>query len=390
MSRRPRDASAGRRRLRVVLTVVLALALVAVSLGVWRAVSRGQAMTDTVALRTTATVTRTTERQTLTVNGTLAPRTAGYLSFPTTGEVTSVRVDVGDEVSKGDALAEIDDGDLRSAVTVARAEVEAAQEQLDQTLDDKEGSATVAAARAGLESAQQELRLARHNLANATLRSTIDGVVAAVNVTEGAQSGQGSGTTDPGTDPGSDPGLGAGPAPGTGSGGTDPGAGSGDDTASRAAAADVVVVQPGRWVVDVAINSNDIGLVTKDQAATVTPTGSSRALPAVVRTLGVIGSSGSGAVTFPATVGIRGTHDGLYIGGTAAVTLTVKVHENVLTVPTAAIADTDGTTTVTTVVEGGEETVVPVRLGDTFGSRTQIVAGLREGDRVVYLGPPER
>ncbi len=394
MSRRSPDGAGRRRWPRVVVTVVVAVVLIAAGLTIWRALGSGPAGSDSEELRTTATVTRSTERQSVTVTGAFAPRNAGYLSFPVPGEVTSVRVDVGDRVSKGDVLAKIDARDLRSAVTVAEAEVDAAERELEQTLDDKLDAATVAAARAGLESAQQQLRLARHNLADATLRSTLDGVVAAINLTKGAQSGQGSGASDQGAEsgpelgapPGSDPGSGSGPDPGTAGSGS---GGAGGDTASRAAAADVVVVEPGRWHVDVAINSNDIGLVKKGQPASVTATGSSRALPAVVRTVGVIGSSGGSAVTFPATIAIRGTHDGIYIGGTAAVTITVKVLENVLTVPTAALSEVDGETVVTRVV-GGTETQVPVTLGEAFGNRTQVVAGLHEGDQVVYAGPPER
>ena len=148
-------------------------------------------------------------------------------------------------------------------------------------------------------------------------------------------------------------------------------------------------MQPGRWVVDVAVNSNDIGLVKKGQAATVIPTGSSRSLPAEVRTLGVIGSSGGTAVTFPATILVRGTHDGLYIGGTAAVTITVEVLENILTVPTVAVSESDGRPVVTKVVNGLDEEV-PVRLGEAFGNRTQVLSGLSEGDQIAYPGPQER
>jgi multidrug efflux pump subunit AcrA (membrane-fusion protein) len=392
VSRRPRDSSPKRRWLRVVIVVVVVGVVLSLGLAVWGVVSAGRSMTEPEAVRSIETVRRSSQRQTVTTTGTFAPRHAGYLSFPTPGEVTSVKVKVGDRVSKDDALATIDRADLRSAVIVAEAEVEAAQEQLDQTVKDKAGSATIAAARAGLESAQQQLRLARHNLDNATLRSSLDGVVAAVNVTAGEQSGQGSGATDPGTDPGAGAGMGPGSDPGFDPGsGMDPGGSGGPvgDTASRAAAADVVVVQPGRWIVDVAINSNDIGLIKKGQPGTVTPTGSSRTLPATVRTVGVIGSSGNGAVTFPATVTIRGKHSGLYIGGTNTVTITVKEFEDILTIPTAAISDVDGKTEVTTVV-GGQDRQVPVTLGETFGSRTQVLDGLVEGDQVVYFGPPGR
>ena len=388
MSRKPRDSTTRKRRW-LPIVIILAVALVAGSVGVlaWRALSVGQSMMNAEDLRTTETVTPSTQRQTITASGTFAPRNAGYLSFPTAGKVTSVRVKVGDRVTKGDVLAKIDAAELRSAVTVAEAEVEAAQEQLDQAVKDKAGSATIAAARAGTESARQQLRLAEHNLEKASLRSSLDGVVAAVNIKKGAQSGQGAGSADPGSGSGAEfeMDMGSGMDPGGG----DPGASGLGDTASQAAAADIVVVDPGRWIVDIAITSNDIGLLKKGQAATVTPTGSSKKLKATVRTIGVIGSSGGGAVTFPATIEIRGKHAGIYIGGTNTVTITVKKHKNVLTVPTIAVEDIDGQTMVTKVVDGSDQQV-PVKLGETFGNRTQILDGLTAGDEIVYYGPPER
>ena len=389
MSRRPRDSTRKKRRwLPIVIITVAAVVVAGIGLTAWRALSIGQSMMSTDNLRTTETVTTSTQRKTISTSGTFAPRNAGYLSFPTEGKVTSVRVKVGDRVTKGEVLAKIDTADLRSAVTVAEAEVEAAQEQLDQAVKDKAGPATLAASRAGVESARQQLRLAEHNLEKTSLKSTLGGVVAAVNIKKGMQSGQGASSTDPGGNSGAefDPGMGGGMDPG---GGGDPGASGLGDTASRAAAADIVVVDPGHWIVDIAISSNDIGQLKKGQPATVTPTGSSKKLPAKVRTIGVIGSSGSGAVTFPATIEIRGKRSGLYIGGTNSVTITVKKIKKVLTVPTVAVEDIDGQTMVTKVVDGTDQQV-PVKLGDSFGNRTQILDGLAAGDEIVYYGPPER
>jgi len=71
------------------------------------------------------------------------------------------------------------------------------------------------------------------------------------------------------------------------------------------------------------------------------------------------------------------------------VTITVKKHKNVLTIPTVAVEELDGRTMVTKVVDGVDQQV-PVKLGETFGNRTQIVDGLAAGDEIAYYGPPER
>jgi len=127
VSRKPRDSTKRKRRW-LPIVIIVAVALVAGSLGLlaWRALSAGQSMMNAENPRTTETVTGSTQRQTVTASGTFAPRNAGYLSFPTPGKVTSVQVKVGDRVTKDEVLARIDTADLRSAVTVAEAEVEAA------------------------------------------------------------------------------------------------------------------------------------------------------------------------------------------------------------------------------------------------------------------------
>lgn len=150
-----------------------------------------------------------------------------------------------------------------------------------------------------------------------------------------------------------------------------------------ASSADIVVIQPGQWDVTAPISSNDIALVKKGQKATVTAAGSTRTLKASVASVGLIAETSSGASTFPARITIAGKHDDLFMGASNTVAITVKSFTDILTVPTAAIDSRDGTTVVTKLVDGQEE-VIPITMGETFGQQTQVTSGLVEGDQIVY------
>ncbi len=359
-----------RRRWPIVVAVLAALAVVAV-LGL-RYLAQKQ-MAALAPKPEVATATRTDQQAIASANGSSQPRSPGYLSFATPGKVTSVKVAVGDKVKADDPLATVEDESLRSAVTVARAQVDAAQEQLNQALDDNTSNAAISAARAQVESAQQQVKVAEKALDAATLRSTIDGTVAAVNVKKGEQSGQGSSATD--TSSYNDMGGLPGGYGGNSSGGT---------AGTSAANADIVVVRPGSWIVEADVNSNDIARIKKGQRVAVRADGSTAELRGKGRTVGVIGGQSNGTVTFPVTITLKGKPKNIFIGGTNTADIVVKKYQGVLTIPTAAIASKDGKTVVTKLVDG-QPTEVPITMGETFGALTEVTDGLTEGDQVQYF-----
>ncbi|WP_188110479.1 efflux RND transporter periplasmic adaptor subunit [Aeromicrobium ginsengisoli] len=107
-------------------------------------VAYAQAQGPSGAYRT-ATVTVGDVDRTLTLSGTIAASSRQDLSFGVAGAVTKVGVEVGDVVKAGTVLATLDDADLKTAVTKARATLAKAQAQLASDQSSQSSTVTTAA-----------------------------------------------------------------------------------------------------------------------------------------------------------------------------------------------------------------------------------------------------
>ncbi len=325
--------------------------VVALGVTLWLAF-RPQTPTAILATRT-ATATRSTQVVTVGLSGTLAPRHQASLSFASAGTVTTVKVKVGQAVTKGQALARIDTTDLANAVELANANLATARSQYSDAVDNDASSSQLASARAQIRSAEASLASAQSALKKATLRSTIDGVVALVTIAKGD----------------------------TVSGG---GAASSGSTAATGATttADVLVVDTASWKVDATVGAADVGSLTKGQPAKVTITGTTTVLDAKVSTVGIVSTATGGAASFPVTLNVSSTGTGVYSGVAVTVTVTAGDYPDVLTIPTAAIRFSDGTTSVLQ-DKNGQRVSTPITTGRVFGGATEITGGLAEGDEVI-------
>ncbi|WP_084634616.1 efflux RND transporter periplasmic adaptor subunit [Propionicicella superfundia] len=310
---------------------------------------------ETTTTEVTATAEKTTHETTVTATGTLAAQNESYLSFPSQGTVTAVKVSVGDKVTKGQVLATQDTTSLESAVTEAQAAVDSADSTLEALEDDSDSTdEQIAAAEATLAAAKTKLVSAEESLDGATMTSPIAGVVAELNITAGETSSGGTSTTS---------------GPG--------------ETSGSSSTGDVIVVDTTKWQVEASVSMSDVAELSKGLSAEIVPDGSSETLDGTLKTIDVVGSSStSGTATFPIVVVIDGTPSGLYIGGSADVTVVLTSVE-ALTVPTAAVTTEDGQAYVT-VRADGTDTKTAVTVGRTFGTSTEITEGLNDGDEVVY------
>ena len=122
---------------------------------------------------------------------------------------------------------------------------------------------------------------------------------------------------------------------------------------------------------------------TKGLQAEITPTGATQAIFGTVSSVGLVAeSSTSGSSTFPVVIDVTGKVSGVYAGSSADVSIIVKQLQNVLTVPTAAISNSNGKTSVT-VVKSGKQHATAVTLGVVYGPQTQITKGLSAGEQVL-------
>ena len=330
------------------------------AVGGWWWSSRAAASPTAAATTSTQLVAASlgTVKQTVSASGTVEPADTSTASFTSSGTVTSVDVEVGDTVTKGQVLATIDDADLEDAVTLAAASVTAAQDQVDSAST----SESLASAKAQRASARSQLADAQAALAGATLRAPMTGTVAGVSYAPGDSTGTG----------------GSGSSGGTGSS-------SGTDSTAAASSTGIQVVDTSTWVVEASVSSGDLGELRKGLQATITPSGAAQNVFGTVRSVGVVASSSSsGTASFPVVIDVTGTPEGLHAGTTATVAITVKQLTDVLTVPTQAVRTTDGATTVQ-LSKDGTVTTTPVTVGGVYGTSTVITDGLAEGDQVVVV-----
>lgn len=315
---------------------------------------------STAASRTrTVEVSQGDQTSTVSLDGTLSPRTQANLNFAVSGEVTKVYVSAGQKVTKGQKLARIDDSSLQDAVDIAQANLTSAQANYSDVASSG-SSAAITAASAQVDSAKASLSSAKTAVKDATLRATMSGTIASVDVSVGDQvTGSGS----------------------TASGGQAGGTGATASTSTSTTTAQVVLISTSTWKLEGSVGAADLASLKAGQSATVTADGTD--YPATLASVGIVATSTSdGAATFPVVVNLTGTQSGLYSGTTASAVITTGTYKDVLTVATAAISTSNGETVVTKVNSDGSTTLTTVAIGRVFGDATEITSGLAAGDTV--------
>jgi multidrug efflux pump subunit AcrA (membrane-fusion protein) len=237
-------------------------------------------------------------------------------------------------------------------VDAASAQLAAANDRLASDRAAAAATTTIDSDDAAVTSAQSALSTAQTNLADASLTSTIAGTVASVSLTVGQQVSAGSN------------GAGGG---GSGSGST----------------AQIVVIGTTSYIVNTTADDTQIGQITDGDQATITPTGSATVDYGTVASIGLIASQSSNVATFPVVIDVTGNPGGLYAGSTASVSIITQQLNNVTEVPTAAITYNNGQAQVTQVMPDGSHVSRNVTVGAAQAGETQIVSGVKSGDKVI-------
>ena len=376
--RRRRLGRLGRRGV-IVLVVALVLLLGGAGYGVWALFFAGKSPTTQYR---TVTVTKETLKSTVSATGTLQPAKESALSFSSSGEVSSVKVAVGDKVSKGDVLARINDDELKIDLDAAQAELTEAEDSLSTLEDDSSATDTaIASAKANVQVQKNAVKQAQSALDDADLVAPFSGTVAAVGIQKGdtvGSSSSGSGTSSGGS--GS-----------AGSNNSGSGSNSSGSNSSSSSSESITLISTGTFVVDTSVSNVDLPSIKKGLQATITPTGSTDPVFGTVSTVGVVASSSSsssgsnsGSATFPVTIAVTGKHSELLPGSSATVDITVKQLANVISVPTQAISTVNGKTVVQKLVNG-QQVPTEVSIGQVVGTSTVITKGLNDGDQVVVF-----
>lgn len=101
-----------------------------------------------------------------------------------------------------------------------------------------------------------------------------------------------------------------------------------------------------------------------------------------VTTIDTNGSVSSGVTTYPATITLDTAINNIYPNMAVNATIITDIKNNVLLVPSAAIQTVDGQSAVR-VIRSGQITSVPVEIGSSNDTQTEIITGINEGDEVV-------
>ncbi|HJW21661.1 MAG TPA: biotin/lipoyl-binding protein [Candidatus Limnocylindrales bacterium] len=212
-------------------------------------------------------------------------------------------------------------------------------------------SAQIAADKASV--AQAQLAVTNLQAAGPNITSPIDGTVTAVNLTVG-QSVAGSSTGS-------------------------------SSSSSSSTTGQIEVMDLSKLQIAGQASETDIANLKMGQAATVTATAlGSDTVVGSVCSLSNVGTQISGVASFAVTVCITGSNSSLLVGMSATAAVVTNRADGAVLVPSLAVKTVGGQQVVTVLAADGKtQTNVPVTVGISNGSETQILTGLQGGETVV-------
>lgn len=216
-------------------------------------------------------------------------------------------------------------------------------------------AAQIASDQAAVAQAQQAL--ATLQATGASITSPIDGTVTVVNVKVGQ----------------------------TVSGGSGNGSASASTSSGSSTTGQVEVMDLSHLQIAGQASETDIAKLKLDQPATVTATAlGSDTVVGTVCSLSVVGTQISGVTSFGVTVCLDGSNATLRVGMSATASVVTDRADNAMLVPSLSVKTVGGQQVVTVLgADGKTQTNVPVTVGLTNGSETQILSGLSGSETVV-------
>jgi len=200
-------------------------------------------------------------------------------------------------------------------------------------------SAVIASDRAGIATAQQAVDTAQTSLANSQLTSPVDGVVLAVNITQGVDAPSGSAITVQSN---------------------------AFQVTASVAEADLPSLKLGQ---DATVTLTASGLTASGKVTQITPTGS--------------GGTGGGVVSYPIIVSLPQPPAGTASGMSASISITTAEADNVLAVPAISLVGSLGNYSVRVLDASNQPQLVSVQVGLVTSSMAEIQSGISAGTAVV-------
>lgn len=330
---------------KIVLIILAAIVL----LGAYRVISSKMQETDTadsdVINIKVSTAELTTLENTSPLTGRLKPVEEVSLMPKVPGEVIAVNVSLGDRVSAGTVLFQMDKAQMASTYKQAQTSFNDAKTNLDRmTVLYNEGAVSLVQfeqARTQYEMAKESFTAASDGMSNYTVTSPINGYVTSVNIDKGS-------------------------------------------IASQAMPA-VTVANIDKLEIEANISENIINKIhVDDKVQVLVKSVSDEPFQGTVTAMSPAPAVGS--LTYPIKVTLDNKDSFVKPGMFAEVIITMDKFENVLTVPSNAIVIKAGKTIVATVGKNNKVKLNEVTVGIDNGERAEIKSGLKAGDRIVVEG----
>jgi macrolide-specific efflux system membrane fusion protein len=342
----------------VVNAVLVALLIVGLLLA-YRTVTVADTASDSGTART-GVVTKGPVAATVSAIGTVQSGSMANLSFAASGTVTELDVKVGDAVKKDQVLAKISSTQAQEQLSAAQATLASAQQSLTRIRSTTSDAATIAFAQAQVTTAQNSVNAARRAVDGTTLTAPIDGTVVAVNGTVGAWWNPAAAGSESTVD------------------GVAAGASNGNPFIQLA---DLAKLQ-----VSTSVSEVDINKLKVDQPAAITWA----ALPQIraigrVSTIAPAATNQNAANSYPVTVSLEWLPDGVRIGQTVTVIVTVAKVEDAVRVPLAAVHSSESQYLAEVVKAAGKHETRAVEVGVQGDEFVQIKSGLTPGEQVALF-----
>ncbi|GAA1659314.1 macrolide transporter subunit MacA [Saccharothrix algeriensis] len=298
----------------------------------------------------TVAVAQGTVTATVTADGTIESANTMSADFTTGGTVTAIKVKVGDKVKKGAVLATVDATEVNESLDTAERNLDAARDALDRAEDGGDDS-TVANAENQVDQAESAVAAAKRAVNGTVLKAPMAGTVVAISGAVGGSSG--------------------------GSSGGGNGSSSSSSSSGFIQLADLTKLQVAAGVAEAdatRLKTGQNATVAWNALTGATATGKVSAISPT--------ASDGNTVTYPIEVLLDSIPEGVRLGQTVSLTVTVDEVADAVYVPAAAVRTAGGRTTVTVVKEGVQETR-SVEIGLKGDAYTVIVSGVEVGEQVV-------
>ena len=288
------------------LAIVIVAALVIAGLVLFKPFSATNASATGTQL--TGTVQQGTVSSTISASGSIAEARDVNANFTVSGTIASVDVAVGSTVTAGQTLGTLDTTDLQAtANTDYTAYVYANQDLVAAEAQPNAQVSQINQAKQSVSQAKNTYNEAKADLAKATLTAPIAGLVIAVNGEVGSTSGSSSNSSS------------------SSGSGANTGSNSSSSSSSSSSSAFVTIADVSSYIVTTNIAEADIAKVTVGQAAAITfPALTGTTATAKVTAISPTATSSNSVVTYATTITLDKIPDGLRLGQTAEVAITIS------------------------------------------------------------------